>query len=678
MSIRLVLPRTPVHPNAMRGRFRTIRPVVEMAAARAIVSTTFAVTAALVPLATEADSESLPTPRGFAVLAEHGPGQWGDFYIPDGWVSDRTADGLRAGSIVNTIMPPLTDADRERGYLVFNTHYCDQVLPERTPMPQDLIPPNLDRPLTITATPGEYEPGSFCIRSLHPLKGLRVSVAAVEGTDGARIPVNHIDLRQVRYMPRAVDTERKKYALRPSYLEKRTSTDLPGNMTIQYWLTIKIPGDQVPGEYRGRVEIKADNALPSGLNIRVDVLPFHLEEPPTIYAMYHLHSGTWRHLYHHLPGALDRHCEDMAAHGMNGVITYGTPEVVSTKDGLRIDFESVSSLSSTPISFADQVRGYVRAGLDHHVCWYTGDMNLTLEPFSLEFGTPAFNQAFMQIVGTWESYRKTQGWEFPFAYHTDDEIDAGDDRTRRGLVTLQTIREMGLKTMMTYIGLGDRREQSAQQVDIANFAGDVFRAEFIDERKSAGAELWTYTGSATYGFSAKGDRYFFGLFGAAIGADGVTQWPYQWPDPGWDGEIADASFKPLLGGGGVGHNYSFATPEGLLNTIGFEGIREGIDDAKYIHTLRQWIAKAMESDVPRAREAAVAAQQRLDDLIAWTHINRENVHYIGNRFLQWYEATCHKQPHAMDGADFDRIRGQWITDILALRSALGKKAPPPE
>ena len=223
----------------VRDWFRRIRRVLEMAAARAFVLT-LAATTALVPSASAEDSTSLPEPRGFAVLAEHGPGQWEDLYIPDGWTSDRSGDGYRSSSIVNTIMPPLTEADRERGYLVFNNHYCDQVVPETAPMPRDLKPQDLNQ-ITITATPGEYEPGSFCIRSLRSLKGLRVSVLALEGEDGARIPDNHIDLRQVRYVPIVVDVERKTYALRPRYLEKRTRTDLPGDMTIQYWLTVKIP-----------------------------------------------------------------------------------------------------------------------------------------------------------------------------------------------------------------------------------------------------------------------------------------------------------------------------------------------------------------------------------------------------------------------------------------------------
>lgn len=613
--------------------------------------------------ASTADGESLPRPRGFAVLAEHGPDQWDDLYIPEGWTSDRAADGSRVSSIVNTIMPPLTDEDRSRGYLVFRHHYCDQVLPETTPMPQDL-----NRPLSITATPGEYEPVSFCIRSLQSIRNLRVSNSALE-SDGARIPDHHVDLRIVRYMPRAVDLARKTYALRPVYLEKRASIDLSQPKTAQYWLTISIPRDQPAGTYRARIRIEADDVPPSNVALRVEVLPFHLEEPPTIFGMYHLLSGTWRSTYHHLPGAIDLHAEDMAAHGMNGVITYGTPNVVRDDDGLRIDFEKVSDLWSLPISFADQVRAYLRAGLNRHISWYIGDLELKSKRLAFKAGSPAYKQAYAQIVRAWESYREAQGWP-EFSYHPHDEIDASDARTHDGAMHLQMFRDMNLKTMMTYIGLGDRRKRTLPLVDIANYAGDVFRAEFVDERRAPDAEIWAYSGSATYGLDPKGDRYFFGLFGNAIAADGVTQWAYQWPDPSWNKDAMDAPFKPLMGGGGPGHYYSYGTPDGLLNTIGFEGMREGIDDAKYIHTLRGWIDRALKSDRQPARNLAVRAQHRLDDLAAWTDINRGNIYYLEDLKSHRYETTCHKQPYAMTGADFDRIRGRWIADIMALRSAL--------
>ena len=73
---------------------------------------------------------------------------------------------------------------------------------------------------------------------------------------------------------------------------------------------------------------------------------------------------------------------------------------------------------------------------------------------------------------------------------------------------------------------------------------------------------------------------------------------------------------------------------------------------------------------------AEKAQLRLDDLLDWVDINRENFHILDIK-IGWnpkykYQNTCHKQPFAMVGADFDRFRRQWIQDILSIRSALGK------
>jgi hypothetical protein len=57
------------------------------------------------------------------------------------------------------------------------------------------------------------------------------------------------------------------------------------------------------------------------------------------------------------------------------------------------------------------------------------------------------------------------------------------------------------------------------------------------------------------------------------------------------------------------------TEDGLLPTVGWEGTREGVDDAKYIHTLKAAIQEAKGSGNTEALSAAAEAQAYLDRIL---------------------------------------------------------------
>jgi len=82
---------------------------------------------------------------------------------------------------------------------------------------------------------------------------------------------------------------------------------------------------------------------------------------------------------------------------------------------------------------------------------------------------------------------------------------------------------------------------------------------------------------------------------------------------------------------------TYSTTDGVLDTIAWEGYREGIDDVRYITTLTKAIEKAGQSEDAKAREAARKAQSFLDKL--------KSNPYLG---------------------DLDEIRAEVVEHILAL------------
>ena len=91
---------------------------------------------------------------------------------------------------------PSTDAETERGYVLFTRPFVRNVYPDSRPQ----VGERFER-LSVFATPGEYEPFTFSIKPLRPLDRVTVASADLVGPAGNRIPAHAIDERQVRCWP---------------------------------------------------------------------------------------------------------------------------------------------------------------------------------------------------------------------------------------------------------------------------------------------------------------------------------------------------------------------------------------------------------------------------------------------------------------------------------------------
>src|SRR3972149_7261811 len=270
-------------------------------------------------------SENERPPAGFAVWGSAVPAPWDRVPIPAGWRRvGLKEDPWRNIGPVNTVMPPLADLDRQRGWVAYGCHYADPVVPESVPTLEEL-----KSPLDAFACPGAYDPLSFCVRGLgdaavsgQNATTVRVTVSSLEGEHG-QIPLSHLELRVVRYIPIPFGSpEDKTYALRPVLLERRETIDIPADTTVRFWVTVKVPETATPGLYSGTVLVQTSDRPAASLQVRVRVLPIKLERPPTAYAFYHLLTKGWKHYGHDQPDTLRRHCVDMAEHGMNSVAFY--------------------------------------------------------------------------------------------------------------------------------------------------------------------------------------------------------------------------------------------------------------------------------------------------------------------------------------------------------------------
>jgi len=93
-----------------------------------------------------------------------------------------------------------------------------------------------------------------------------------------------------------------------------------------------------------------------------------------------------------------------------------------------------------------------------------------------------------------------------------------------------------------------------------------------------------------------------------FGLDGMTEWTYYGAASMGDG------YDQLRNKEGC--SYAYVDDAGrLLSTVTWEGVREGINDARYVAALRKLIERAQSSTSPEHQRLAREAGQQLESII---------------------------------------------------------------
>jgi hypothetical protein len=202
---------------------------------------------------------------------------------------------------------------------------------------------------------------------------------------------------------------------------------------------------------------------------------------------------------------------------------------------------------------------------------------------------------------------------------------------------------------------------------------DVWIGAAEEEMKRArqdGKTAWDYDcGLAPV--DAHTDRYYFGLWAWKLGIAGVSHWAYY--DAGllnrfmvqapWRNSPDDLTEYT--------HNFNFVypTPQELIPTIGWEAVREGIDDYRYLHTLKKTVETARAAGAgEKTLKAAVALLEDVN-----RRIRTENLREERARAKAQGQGTrdFERRPPQSEwtSAEYDRLRRRVVQAIAALNRA---------
>lgn len=490
---------------------------------------------------------------------------------------------------------------------ITNTRLSSDVFP---------IPSAVGKELACSGCRGEYEPLSVAVYALEDLNGLAVSVSDLIGPAGT-IPAAAVDIRVVKcwyqagreiwdtkhktFVPELlvkddrlvrVDTDKKDNYLRSTSADGAETyllcsgpksgnlkdlrpvdaatlqpVDVPARSLKQFWLTVHIPANAKAGTYQGVVTFRTAQGRRE-MPLKVTVHPFELAQPRIIYSIYYraVLSNDGKPSIATDGRSAEQYRAEMADLKAHGVLY---PTNYLGMDGTRLprmlEIRREVGLPGGP---------FYNLG---------GSVGSTTDPQALE--------ALRQRVKKWIAFCRPYGYDTVYFYGEDE---ATGQRLKAQRAAWKAVQEAGGKTFVAcYLGTF---EAMGGLLNCAVLAG---RPNPDEGRKwhSVGAQAFCYAYPQVGNEEPETYRRHFGMELWKAGFDGAMDYAYQHGFHHVWNDFDDPTYRD--------HVFAYPTLTGVIDTVQWEGFREGVDDVRYLTTLLKLIeqGKANPAQAATARQA---------------------------------------------------------------------------
>ena len=506
----------------------------------------------------------------------------------------------------------LTDEESERGFVVFHRDTLSEVYPNSKPTREEI-----DGAIDSFATPGEFEPLTF---SIYPLRDMRVKSVEAQLPDAA-LRVDRVVCERVRDggYNSAISG---RYRVEPSYLAPigPQGVQLQEATPVRFWMTARVDDDASAGVRKGEVKVTFEDGAAWRVPMSLEVLPFRLEKDLTItYSVYYdtrawfFFSGNWpdhprRDVLAKMTMDETRaYLADLRDHGMNAL---SAPIAWEAKDGKPV----AAAIDRSNMLF-ELYREY---GLDRLSVWWRIDMRKVAEAAGValredpnpraipkDLDDPKYAAFVRELIRAVEAEREKNGWpEIVYAPVDEPSVRAAQDLTK---LVCGAIKEEGARSYCTMKWWLTKTFSDA--VDIRCYGTAFYPGNELSETNwpeegregntRAEQEFWVYPNVLTCGSGVPPafGRFWYGFYGFKIGLQGYNPWHHAtWPGTPFN------DFDHFYNGG----RFVLPGPDGPLPTLAYEGAREGIDDMRYIYTLKQAIERAGETGAGGKAKALLA------------------------------------------------------------------------
>ena len=543
---------------------------------------------------------------------------------------------------------PASAADRARGCVLFAPPVEQDVYFSTLPTAEQAR-----ADLETFAARGQLTSLTFAVRPLRDLGAAKLAVSDLVGKE-TFISSQRITLSVVRHLPtRSLGS--LMYRVSPRYLVAASEVTLPGDITRQFWVTVRVPKDAAPDMYQGEITLKPAGQPAITIPVRLRVLPFELDEADFTTGFFGIEPN--------LPVQGPAHDElqrgifrMLADHGMTS-FTGGPPIVFSGFNSTgqpKLDFARADAFMAEVKKAGfhrefNNYGGFIVTGL-HDQGYVKGETGAALEK---QYGMP-YEEILRRVWEEVEIHSAQEEW-LPFTYHMCDETRVLEvAREQLELMKLLKRASPWLQTTGSY-SVSFAPTQDPLELALQDFFRTLDSSQLNNHDDLVMAKA-RELGKKVYIYNQGQGRYSFGLYQWSERAKGVAG-RYQWISFIRHGcEYLD------LDGREPDTGVIFYAADGLRSTPALERAGEGMNDFRYLQTLENLAAAAEDATAEPARQAAAEAREFLARIASSIAIN---------------------QRQKPDGLDLDAIRREAADRILALRPMVAAEvkpkppAPPP-
>ena len=492
------------------------------------------------------------------------------------------------------------------------------------------LPPMSDT-IKLFGIRGEVISGQFVIKAEQNLSNVRIETGRLENTnDRSSLSPDIISWNYVGSIPLTKNASnqpigtviRRAPALFPDYLMQEKQIDIKEKSWKSAWLTINIPENVVPGSYSGKVTVKSGQTEQS-LPLFITVYPLTLPEERHLKVTEWYTTGKFGK-YHGIKdeyspewfGMLKKYADNMAAHRQNMFEVPMNSIVIrkSATGNLEFDFSRFDQIAQ--VFWDTKKMDWLETGeLAKFGEGAFASTEIVLKDFLViksETGekiTVPGTEVIPYLLPAFEDHLQKKGWLDKTYFHIKDEPSHHNALKWIEISTYIHKYAPHLKridAVCTSFLFGNI-EAAVPKLDHLDAGFDVYKKGQHD-----GAELWFYTVGVYQGNNYPNKTIDMPLIDTRImhwlnykyDLAGYLHW-------GWN-QWTDDPFKDT--GEHIGDAWHvYPVKDGVLNSLRWEQMRNGIQDFEYFRMLEKRIAALKDS--LGSRVAWIVPTQRSKEII---------------------------------------------------------------